>query len=169
MALLPESDEPASRALLDELAEHPRLVCELEPELPVRIERARVGLVAEDRGGAVVVGAGIEGAPLSAALVERLRKARPDELVYLWEEGARRLTLLDAAPELKPLLAALERHGHLFPPESHGALVEKLSLLSQRLPVAMPRMRRKLCISKPATARRTRDSATSAVTRRLGR
>lgn len=139
VGLMPEVDAPAPRSLLLELIGHPQLFLEESPELPVRIERAKVGLLAQTRGTDVVVTAGVEGAPLPLALVERLRRAPPDELVYLWDEGPRRLTLLDASQEVRALLSVLQRHGNSFPPESHGALIEKLSLFAQRLPVAMPR------------------------------
>ena len=139
VGLLPEVESPAPRALLLELVGHPQLFLEESPDLPVRIERAKVGLVAESRGAAVVVTAGVEGATLPGDLLERVRRAPPNEVVYLWDEGPRRLTLLDVAPDVRALLAVLQRHGNSFPPESHGALIEKLSMLAQRLPVAMPR------------------------------
>jgi superfamily II DNA or RNA helicase len=137
-ALLPENEAPASRELLFELVHHPRIYFEDTPDL-VRIEREKVGLVAEDRDGTVVLNAGLDGAPLPAPLLERVRKAKPEEALYLWDEGARRLTVLDVSPEARALLSVLSRHGNAFPPESHGALLERLSKLSTRLPVAMPR------------------------------
>lgn len=48
-ALLTDSVAPASRALLFELIDHPRLSLEGTQDVPVRIEREKVGLVAEDR------------------------------------------------------------------------------------------------------------------------
>ena len=137
-ALLPDGEAPASRELLFELVNHPRIHLEDTPDL-VRIEREKVGLVAEDRNGTVVLNAGFDGAALPAPLLERVRKAKPEEALYLWDEGARRLTVLDVSPEARALLAVLSRHGNAFPPESHGALLERLSKLSMRLPVAMPR------------------------------
>ncbi|MBZ4423203.1 DEAD/DEAH box helicase [Myxococcus sp. RHSTA-1-4] len=137
-ALLPEGAAPASRELLFELVNHPRIYLEDTPDL-VRIEREKVGLVAEDRNGTVVLNAGFDGAALPGPLLERVRKAKPEEALYLWDEGARRLTVLDVSPEARALLAVLSRHGNAFPPESHGALLERLSKLSTRLPVAMPR------------------------------
>ncbi len=59
-----------------------------------------VGLVAEERGGAVTLAPGIEGAAFPPYLQERVRTARPDELLYLWDEGPRRLTLLDVSVEV---------------------------------------------------------------------
>ncbi|MFP2931468.1 SNF2-related protein [Pyxidicoccus sp. 3LG] len=137
-ALLPETAAPASRELLFELVNHPRIHLDDSPDL-VRIERARVGLVAEDRGGTVVINAGIDGAPLAKAMLDRIRRAKPEEGLYLWDAGTRHLTVLDVGPEARALFAVLQRHGNAFPPESHGALLEKLSKLSLRLPVAMPR------------------------------
>ncbi|NTX63934.1 DEAD/DEAH box helicase [Myxococcus sp. CA051A] len=138
-SLLPDNDGPASRALLVELVEHPRLYQEGTQDLLVQVERAKVGIVAVERGGAVVVTAGVEGATLSASMVDRVRKSKPEEALFLWDEGARRLTLLDVGPEVRALVTVLQRHGNVFPPESHGVLLEKLAKLAVRLPVALPR------------------------------
>ncbi|RKH23894.1 DEAD/DEAH box helicase [Corallococcus praedator] len=139
-ALMADNEAPASRALLFELIDHPRIYLEgLDPDLLVRIERQKVGLVAEDRGGTVVVNAGVDGTALPAAMLERVRKSRPEEAVFLWDEGARLLTVLDVSPEVRALTTVLLRHGNAFPPESHGPLLEQLSKFSMRLPVAMPR------------------------------
>ncbi len=137
--LLPDDDEPASRALLEGLIDHPRAVLERAPELAVHLERAQVGLVAEERLGSVMVSAGLEGAALPPYLADRVRRARPEELLFLWDEGPRKLTLLDVKPELRELLGVLQKENAVFPPESHGALLETLSKWAQRLPVAMPR------------------------------
>ena len=136
--LLDASEGPASPALLQELVDHPRLFLEDTQDV-VRIERTNVGLVAEQRGGAVIVTAGVDGTALPAGMLERVRRARPDEAVFLWFEDSRLLTLLEAGREVRALLSVLHKHGNSFPPESHGALLEKLSNLSARVPVAMPR------------------------------
>ncbi len=141
--LMSEPGEPAPRVLLEALIGHPRLALSptLSPagEREITIERALVGLVAEERMGSVIVGAGLEGAPLPPYLAERVRTAKPDELLFLWDQGPRRLTLLDVKPELRELLGVLRKENAVFPPESHGALLETLSKWAQRLPVAMPR------------------------------
>ncbi len=138
-ALLPDGDGPASRTLLHELEGHPRLHIDDGDPAPVRIERARVGIVAEDRGGTVVVTAGLDGASMPAIMLERVRRARPDEVLHHFERGTRRLSVLEVSAEVRALLAILARHGNSFPPESHGALIERLSRLSLRVPVALPR------------------------------
>ncbi len=135
--LLSEPGEPASRALLLSLIDHPRVLT--QSELQVQIEKAQVGLVAEERHGSVKVSAGLEGAALPPYLADRVRKSREDELLFLWDEGPRRLTLLEVKPELRGLLMVLQKDDALFPPESHAALLESLSKWSQRIPVAMPR------------------------------
>ncbi len=143
--LLPDPDEPTSRALLEGLIDHPRVTVHPErsrgthPDLAVRIERAQVGLVAEERQGSVMVSAGLEGAALPPFLADRVRRSRPDDVLFLWDEGPRQLTLLDVKPELRELLGVLQKENAIFPPESHGALLEALSKWAQRLPVAMPR------------------------------
>jgi superfamily II DNA or RNA helicase len=138
-ALLPDGAGPASRALLFELVDHPGIRLEEAPDLFVRIERAKVGLVAEDRGGVIIVTAGMDGAALPASMLDRVLSARPDEALYHWEKGTRLLTVLDVSSEVRALLTVLMRQGNAFPQESHGALIERLSALALRLPVAMPR------------------------------
>jgi superfamily II DNA or RNA helicase len=136
--LLPEIDGFASRALLEALIDHPGVVLAAEPDRALRVDRATVGLVAEERGGAVRVSAGVDGTALPASLLERARKARPDEALFLWD--GQRLTLLDIKSELKELLFVLLREGGcLFPPESHATLLQSLSKWAGRLPVSMPR------------------------------
>ena len=129
---------PASPALLRELVDHPRLFLE-DTQDPVRVERAQVGLVAEERAGAVIVTAGVDGTALPASMLERVRRGKPDKALFLWFEGSRLLTLIEAGPDVRALLAVLHKHGNAFPPESRGALLEKLSQLSARVPVALPR------------------------------
>lgn len=138
-ALLPEDGQPASRALLEALLAHPRVVLRDRPQQTVSFERATLGLVAEDRHGSVRVTAGLDGSSLPPSLFSRVLKARPDDVLFLWDEGARRLTLLDVKSELKALLGALQRDGNLFPPESHTELLSVLSRWASRVPVAMPR------------------------------
>ena len=131
------SDGLASRALLESLIAHSRLVLADDPDRVVRIDRAPIGLVAEARNGAVRVTAGLEGAPLPAALLDRARKGRPDDVLFVWDAG--RLTLLDLSAELRALLRVLARNGDLFPPAAQPALVESLARWAQRIPVALPR------------------------------
>lgn len=140
-ALLPVDDGFASRALLEALIDHPRLVFDDEPDCPVRVERAPLGIVAEERNGAIRVSAGIDGTALPPPLLDRLRRARPDDVLFLWDmaAGARRLTLLDARPELRAMVRVLHRDGELFPPESRDRVLQSLAKYSERLPVMMPR------------------------------
>ena len=139
IALLPDEGEFASRALLEGLIDHPRLFLKRNPELQVKLERAPVGVVAEERLGTVRISAGIEGAAFPPFLLERVRTAKPEEALYLWDEGPRRLTLLEVKPEVRSLLVALKKDNTSFPPESHGALLQSLSKWAQQVPVAMPR------------------------------
>jgi superfamily II DNA or RNA helicase len=136
-SLLPENDGFASRALLEALAGHPRAVLATDPERVLQIDRAVVGLVAEERQGAVRVSAGVDGTALPSGLADRVRRARPDEPLFLWD--GQRLTLLDVKSELKTLLGVLAREGGYFPPESHAALLRSLAKWAGHLPVAMPR------------------------------
>ncbi|XXT14539.1 DEAD/DEAH box helicase [Sorangium sp. So ce429] len=140
-ALLPEGNGFAARALIEALIGHPRLFLDDAPDIAVRVERTPVGLVAEERHGVVRVSAGVEGTALPPAVLERVRRARPEDALFLWDwdKGARRLTLLDVKTEVRTLLDVLLREGNLFPPESHAALLAALSRWALRVPVAMPR------------------------------
>jgi superfamily II DNA or RNA helicase len=130
----------AGRALLKALAGHPRVVLDANPAASVRVELGRVGLLADDRGGTVALCAALDGAPLPDGYVKRLMEERSSgPPPFLFEEAARRLTVLELPDEVRATLQALARFGNHFPPESHAALVEKLSHLSARVPVAMPR------------------------------
>ncbi len=137
--LLARTPGPASQPLLYALAGHPRVFLGEDAERPLRVERVKVGLVAEERNGAVVLGPGIDGAPLSQGLARAVQQARPDQALYVWDPGARVLSALEATAQLRSVLGVLSQFGSEFPPESHPALLERLSLASARLPVAMPR------------------------------
>jgi hypothetical protein len=136
-ALLPERESFATRALLEALVDHPRVVVRDAPDRAVRVERAPLGIVAEERQGSVRVSAGIEGTALPKSLADRARKGRPEEAIFLWD--GQRLTLLDVKAELKALLDVLSREGNVFPPEGRSALLSSLARWAQRMPVTMPR------------------------------
>ncbi|MDP2309217.1 MAG: SNF2-related protein [Pseudomonadota bacterium] len=136
-ALLPADEGLASRALLEALMDHPRVVLEEAPERAVRIERTPVGLVAEARNKSVRVSAGVDGTALPPALLDRVRRSRPEDVLFLWD--GRRITLLDVKPELRAMLDVLRKEGDLFPPESQGALLTALAKWAHVVPVVMPR------------------------------
>ena len=124
----------AEEPLLKALVGHPRLFLLHNPNAAVTVESARVGLLADHRGESVVLMPALDGAPLPEPLARKLTKQ-----MFFFEESSRRLTLLEVPPEVLRTLDALSRFGNDFPQESHAALVEKLSSLSARIPVAMPR------------------------------
>jgi superfamily II DNA or RNA helicase len=135
-SLLSEREAYASRALLEALVDLPNVTLAEAPERAVRVERATVGLVAEDRLGTVRVTAGVDGAALPDHLIDRLRRGG-ETPVFLWD--GQRLTLLDIQAEVRSALDVLRREGGLFPPESHQSLIGLLAKWAQRFPVAMPR------------------------------
>ena len=136
-ALLPEDGGWASRALLDALVDHPRITLQETPDRAVRFERAPVGLVAEARGAAVRVTAGVDGSALPPALLDRVRRSRPEDVLFLWD--GRAVTLLDVKPELRGMLDVLKKAGDLFPAESQPALLDALTGWAKHIPVAMPK------------------------------
>jgi superfamily II DNA or RNA helicase len=135
------NEGPASRALLAELVDHPRLFVDHDGAAggPVRLDRATVGLVVQARGDDLLLTAGLDGTPLPPEVVSQARATRAEEPVYLWHEESRIFTLLDVAPEVKAALGALHKQGALFPPEAREALLEQLGRMSARVPVALPR------------------------------
>ncbi len=133
----------AKRPLLQALCGHSRLVLDHNPNASVTVESARVGLLADHRGESVVLMPALDGAPLPAPLARKISGRDGDDPddhpLFFFEESSRRLTVLEVPPEVLRTLDALDRFGNDFPQESHAALVEKLSNLSARVPVAMPR------------------------------
>ena len=136
-ALLPDQEGFASRAALEALIGHPRVVLAEAPGRAVVIERTLVGIVAEGRGTSVRVTGGVDGAALPLTLYERVRKSRPEDVLFLWD--GRRVTLLDVKAELRAMLEVLRAEGDVFPAESKAALLDALTRWSQQVPVAMPR------------------------------
>jgi superfamily II DNA or RNA helicase len=122
--------------MLLELVDHPRVFLDHEGAAgaPLKIDRAEVGLVVQARGQDLLLTAGVDGTPLAPEVVSRLRAARPEEPAWMWHEAARVLT-----PDVRAALSALQKQGALFPPEAKEALLEQLSRLSARVPVALPR------------------------------
>ncbi|HLT29049.1 MAG TPA: ATP-dependent helicase, partial [Myxococcaceae bacterium] len=138
-SLLPEGTTPASHALLLALVDHPGLVLDEAPELPVRVERAQVGVVAVARGEGLALTFGVDGSPLPDAHLERLRKRPPEEGQFLWEPGRRILTVLEVPRTVRALLPVLHQHAAPFPPESHAELLEQLTAMAGRaVPVSLP-------------------------------
>src|SRR5690606_34876734 len=138
-SLLPEGTTPASHALLLALVDHPGLVLDEAPELPVRVERAQVGVVAVARGEGLALTFGVDGSPLPDAHLERLRKRPPEEGQFLWEPGRRILTVLEVPRTVRALLPVLHQHAAPFPPESHAELLEQLTAMAGRaVPISLP-------------------------------
>jgi superfamily II DNA or RNA helicase len=125
--------------LLTALEGHAGVFLDDRPEAQVRIERAAVGLVAEERDGAVVLTPGVDGAPLRADDCARALDRTSEAPFFLWDSGPRLLTILDVSEEVRALLEAIAHHGNHFPPESHAQLLERLATAATRVPVAMPR------------------------------
>lgn len=124
------------RAVLEALVGHPHVVRH-QTEHAIWIERVPVGLVAQDRQGSTWVSAAIDGVPLPSPLVDRVRRAKRQDPLFIFD--GQRLSLLDVSRELQGVLEVLQREGNLFPPEGRPALVKALSSWSSRIPVAMPR------------------------------
>ncbi|MBK7857723.1 MAG: DEAD/DEAH box helicase [Archangiaceae bacterium] len=126
-------------ATLGALVGHPKVVLEKNPNRSVSVARTRVGLVAEDRGGSVLLTLGVDGTALPEPLLERIRKGQHERPLFLWDEGTCRLEQLDLEPRVRDAFAVLTRFGNVFPPEGVPPLLEQLATIASRVPVAMPR------------------------------
>jgi superfamily II DNA or RNA helicase len=139
-ALLAQTSSFAQMPLLRELVGHPHVYLRQQLAAPLSVESAKIGLLADHRGDSVVLVPALDGAPLPPHLLEPQGPRVGGEPVrYLFEAATRRLTLLELPEEVSRTLEALAAYGNDFPPESHAALVQRLSELSARVPVAMPR------------------------------
>ena len=140
LLLASRREAPPRGELFRALVGHPAVFLAEDASAPLPVVAAPLGLHAEERGEAVALCPAVGGAPVS--LQEVLRRAEglsPGEPFPWLESHARRLLVVDIPPEAASALAMLRRHGGDFPAEARVPLLQRLSRLSARLPVALPR------------------------------
>jgi superfamily II DNA or RNA helicase len=127
-----------SRAFLA-LAGHPRVVLDLRPEEPIELRRVQLGFNALPAEEHIRLEPSIEGERFNSKLLGALlRSFAPGEPLFTVEEQRARCLLINVNEEARRIWNVLERHGDLFPPESHEQLLERLSRLETRLPLVVP-------------------------------
>jgi superfamily II DNA or RNA helicase len=133
----PASTYPARAFLL--LVGHPRVASVLAPDDPIEVRRVDLGFTALDVGDQIRLEPAISGERLSPKLLGALLLTfAPGEPLLILEPERGRCLLVHVGDDARTLWGVLERHGDAFPPESHGALLERLGRLEGRLPLAMP-------------------------------
>ncbi len=121
------------------LVGHPRVTTDHEPTEPIAVVRTALGFSAHPAGPDIRLEPSIDGERISPRLLApMLRTFAPDEPLLLLEPEHKRCVLVDVSDEARKLWSVLERHGDVFPPESHAELLTRLTSLERRLPLAVP-------------------------------
>jgi superfamily II DNA or RNA helicase len=121
------------------LVGHPRVASAAAPDEPIEVARADLGFNALPAGDEIRLEPAVRGERLPPKLLEALLQAfQPGEPLLLVEPERRRCLVVHVGDEARALWGVLAQHGDAFPPESHAALLERLSRLEARLPLAVP-------------------------------
>ena len=121
------------------LVGHPRVASAAAPDEPIEVARADLGFNALPAGDQIRLEPAVRGERLPPKLLEALLQAfAPGEPLLLVEPERQRCLLVHVGDEARALWGVLAQHGDAFPPESHAALLERLSRLEARLPLAVP-------------------------------
>ncbi len=124
---------------------HPRTIFEGEP---ITVKRFALGFTATEAGRSETetpnlrLEPTVDGARFSPRLLAPLLQmfAKGEALVVVEPEHGRVL-MIDISDEARRLWAVLEKHGDVFPPESHGELMERLARIDGKVPIAVaPRL-----------------------------
>ncbi|HSK00804.1 MAG TPA: DEAD/DEAH box helicase [Kofleriaceae bacterium] len=122
------------------LAGHPRVASAAAPDEPIEVRRVELGFNALAAGDGIRIEPAVLGERLPPRLLEALLQTfPPGEPLLLVEPERGRCLLIGVSDDARGLWSVLEKHGDAFPPESHGALLERLARLEARLPLAVPR------------------------------
>jgi superfamily II DNA or RNA helicase len=121
------------------LVGHPRVVDADAPEVALAVRRLPLGFTAAQAGDHVRLEPTVDGARFSPRLLAPLLQtfAANEPLLVIEHEHARCL-MIDVGDDARHLWNVLEKHGDAFPPESHGALLERLARLESRMPIDVP-------------------------------
>jgi superfamily II DNA or RNA helicase len=136
---------PASRATATypsrafaALVGHPRVTAEWS-ELPIAIKRASLGFTARLAGEQICLEPSLDGARVHPdVLAGMLAVFAPGEPLVIEEPDHQRCLVIDVSDDARQLWGLLGKHGDAFPPESHGALLDRLARLEGRLPLVVP-------------------------------
>ena len=123
------------------LVGHPRTMFEGEP---IAVKRFALGFTATEAGkseGATPnlrLEPTVDGARFSPRLLAPLLQtfAKGEPIIVIEPEHGR-VAMIDVSDEARRLWAVLEKHGDVFPPESHGELMERLARIEGKLPIVV--------------------------------
>src|SRR5262249_7257090 len=105
------------------LVGHPHVASADDPDVPIEVKRIDLGFNALPAGERIVLQPSLDGERLPPPLLETLlHDYAPGEPLILVEPDRRRCLLVDAGDEARAMWSVLQKHGHAFPPESHGPL-----------------------------------------------
>ncbi|HEY4244796.1 MAG TPA: SWIM zinc finger family protein, partial [Kofleriaceae bacterium] len=139
---------------------HARVVADDDVDEPMPLVRVPLGFAALASGDQLVLEPQLGGGGSSPAdsaaegrrgfhdgtrvrpevLAELLRGFRPGEPLLVRDPVRARFLLVDVGDEARAVWSVIERHGPVFPPESHGRLLERLGRLEQRVPIHVPQI-----------------------------
>jgi len=131
----------AQAEVLDRLVGHPRVFFEDDLGTPVSVREAAMGLELQEREGGFELTAAIEGERVEAKDALRIIDAAGPAGRFARIDRKRRLchvVRMSDAEDAKAVLSALVAHGQVFPAEAEAALVERLGILEEMLPVNLP-------------------------------
>jgi superfamily II DNA or RNA helicase len=139
------------------LVGHPRVLAEWS-ERPVAVERVALGFTARLDGDVLRLEPSLDGVPCDPAALRRLLVgAPPGEPLVLEQPERQRCLLVDVHDDARQLGGLLAKHGDAFPPESHEPLLERLTRMEGRLPLAVaPALKGKLLAGDTTTVARLR-------------
>ncbi len=121
------------------LVGHPRVLIDDESDEPVEVRRVKLGFTALPAGDHIRLEPSIEGARMNPKLLGALLKTfAPGEPLFTFHPESARCLLVEVNDDARQLWNVLEKHGEVFPPESHGPLLERLGKLEARFPLDVP-------------------------------
>ncbi|HEY4058444.1 MAG TPA: hypothetical protein VGM39_17650, partial [Kofleriaceae bacterium] len=120
------------------LVGHPRVRL-ADDEQAVSVRRFQLGFAALPAGEMIRVEPAVDGARFSPRLLAPLLETYVHgEPLLVIEPEHERVLLIDASDDARALWATFAKHGDVFPPESHDALLTQLGKLERRLPMNVP-------------------------------
>jgi superfamily II DNA or RNA helicase len=117
------------------LVGHPRVLLD---DRPIKVERMSLEFAAQSSGDRIVVEPTVGGARMNPKLLAALLEEQyPAPLLWI-DPDLPRCVLVDVNDAAYGLWTVLQRHGDVFPKESHTQLLERLARLEGRVSIAVP-------------------------------
>ena len=121
------------------LVGHPRVTSDVNPDEPIELVRLPLGFSALAAGDQIRLEPSVGGARFSPRLLAPLLAAfAPGEPLLCFEPELHRCLLIDVGDDARQMWHVLDKHGDVFPPESHPQLLERLGKLEARMPLDVP-------------------------------